>query len=385
MQVKRRDVAICAACGALSLLLIGGTATFVGTRGSFGADQTVVVGQLPQASAYFRQPTALPKLTTVDATKETFMTEENWAVISDWYETGEDYEAGVQINMFKSGDITAEGANAALYELANAFFNVYYGDTRVSPILPLALANVETPGRADNNITWSALFPSRYVPVEDMYTFDVTSVVSNPEYYKVFSADYSTRDRGPLQMSPTYGTGDPACTALMSPSEKEKLAKVDTSKYSSWVSGAASTPGDRFCISDICLRLTAAFKGQVSYMAKNNFVPTSDLHLVAMLAMSHQSSGVWYHSNHSKAVGCWKSGELAYEWSRLAASPQVIKILEEEATNSDACYITSNKATELLSKAGIGSYSNYATKSIVCTYPVKVLYSYIKLCMLYTQ
>jgi hypothetical protein len=92
----------------------------------------------------------------------------------------------------------------------------------------MALANVETPGRADNSITWSSLFPSKYADVSTMGTFDVTTVLSDPKIYAALSSEYSTKYRGALQMSTTYGTGNSAINRQMSGSEVSKLKTVDS-------------------------------------------------------------------------------------------------------------------------------------------------------------
>lgn len=275
-------------------------------------------------------------------------------------------------------------ANQALFDLADKNFFVYYGNSRVSPILPLAMANVETGGRANHNITWSALFPSKLVDIKYLYTMDVTTVVSSMEIYKPLSTEYSTRDRGALQMSPTYGTGDSYFNAKMSGNEKDKLANVDTSDYSTWTSGASSMSGDRFYIPDVCLRLSAAMTLAVVNMTKNNYQAQSDMQLIAQLAMFHQQSGVWYNSDHSKAVGAWKSGDLAYKYASELASVKYINTLRAYAINHpDKFYLDANEAVSIYNSVFDTPMQTYANKTIVCTYPIKVQYSYIKLCLMY--
>lgn len=275
-------------------------------------------------------------------------------------------------------------ANAALFDLADKYFQVYWNNQRLSPIVPLAVANVETPGRADNAKTWSALFPSRYVDIGYLYSMDVTTVVSDASIYKPLSKEYSTRDRGALQMSPTYGTGNDYFNSMMSGTEAEKLSHVDTSAYSSWASGASSKPGDRFYIPDVCLRLSAAYTDAISRMVANEYTPDSDYMLIAMCAMYHQQSGVWSNSNHSKAVGKWRSGEKALEYARSVSSVSMLEALRDYALeHPDKYCIDSDTAKSIYSKVTKNSMSDYATKTIVCTYPIKVEYAYIKLCIMY--
>ena len=275
-------------------------------------------------------------------------------------------------------------ANKALYNLADKYFICYYGSDRVSPILPLALANVETGGRADYSKTWSALFPSRIVPLDYLYTMDVTTVISDASYYNSLSKEYSTRDRGALQMSPTYGTGDSYFNGLMSGTEVSKLKNVDTSNYTTWCQGASSNSGDRFYIPDVCLRLSAAYTQAVSYIVNNGYQPKSDLQLIAQLAMHHQQSAVWCKSNHELSVGKWRSGKLAYEYSQLITSQDFVNVVSNYVkSNPNKFFIDADEANALFKSTG-KDMDTYATSSMVCTYPIKVIYAYIKLCTMYS-
>lgn len=366
-------------CGVIAVLAITST-TILGLK-TFKKTDNITVASLDVIEVNYSTPTSSKLLT-----KEEFSAMQSAGLLTN-FETYENYTTsavGAEMS-FKTSDITATGVNAEIYDLVSQNFNVWYGGMRVSPILPMAVSNVETPGRADHAVTWCSLFPSKIVPIDLLYDFDVTYVVSNNGWYTALSSEYSTRDRGCLQMSPTYGTNNEALNAQMSGTEKDKLATVDTSAYSTWVSGASSSPGDRFYLPDVCLRMTAAMQAQTVYMQKNNYVPATDMQLIAMLAASHQQSGIWYYSDHSKAIGCWRSGDLVYEWCQLISSEEMINALTDLARNSDSCFIDSNKATQLCSELGIDNFSKYSTKNIVCTYPIKVLYAYIKLCILYTE
>ena len=298
----------------------------------------------------------------------------------------EEYKAVTTDTTFEQVSTKATGANKLLYDIADSNFIVYYGSQRLSPVFPLALANVETPGRADHSLTWSALFPSKIVSVDMIETMDVTTVVSNPNYFKALSAEVSTRDRGALQMSPTYGTGIASINALMSGTEKDKLKAVNTSAYSGWAGGASNSPGDRFCVKDVCLRLSGSMQQGIGFMVKNGYTPKSDMQLVVMCAMHHHSSGVWYYKDRNKSVGQWKSVQKAYEWSEVVSSQEMISTLSTYAKeNPTVMFIDGNVAKNLYQKVSSVPMSNYANRELVCTYPIKALYAYIKLCMLYTS
>ena len=302
------------------------------------------------------------------------------------FETYEEYLVGSDASFSSESTVLSDdSANAMLYSYADKYFTVYYGEQRISPIFPMAVANVETPSRADFNVTWSALFPSAYVDVSEMGTFDVTGVVSDSTLFSVLGKDYSTRDRGALQMNPTYGTGNAYYNSMMSASEKTKLSNVDYSGYESWVSGASSASGDRFYLPDVCLRMSAAMETQVSNIAKNNYSPATDMQLLAMMAMGHQSGSVWAYKDHNKSIGKWRSGELAYKYAYSIGTSEFISAVSEYASTHEATYISSGTAKKIYESVYSEPFSTYASKDIVCTYPIKVLYAYIKLCILYTQ
>ena len=283
--------------------------------------------------------------------------------------------------------ITAKGANGKLYNYCDKYFQCYYGTKRISPIFPLALANVETPGRADNNITWSALYPSRYAKVEDMDKFDVTYVVKDPKVFAALTKEYSTRDRGALQMSPTYGAGNSSVNRLMSGNEKEKLSHVDTTGCSSWASGAASEPGDRFYLPDVCLRLQSAINYNIVNIAKKGYAPESDYQLLAMLAISHNSgSGVWSMNDKNRKIGNWYGAQACYDWCAMCGSQELVSAIEEYADTHTATYINQIVAWEIWNKVYPDvNYSAYTTSRINAAFPIEVIYAYIKLTKLYTK
>ena len=370
MNITRRDIGVIAICLVVFIAFIVFGCVLISNKEN--KDVELVFAPVEHLEVTFSQPYK----GTYSFSEETFSAGTGYNTSSNFTAS----KASVREVM-----ITASGANAELFNYSSSYFHVSYGYTSISPILPLAIANVETPGRADFDITWSALFPSKIVPVSEMNTFDVTSVVSNESYYNALSKEYSTRDRGCLQMSPTYGTSNKTLNQRMSGTEKDKLETVDTSNYSSWVKGASDLPGDRFYLPDVLLRMSAAMQVQCDNIAKNNYQPDNDFQLIAMLAMGHQSSGIWSFNNHSKSVGCWKSGDKALEWAKLVGSKEMVDVLTQYAEKSSATYIDTNTAKKLFSKISNVPTNTYATKDIVCYYPIKALYSYIKLCMLYTK
>lgn len=379
-KLNIKQITIIALCFIVMLSIIGGSTTLI-YRHITISNQPAVIQTLERVPVKYNTPVGSTQLT-----REEFAALQE-AGLMQQFETYENYTASGSLSSmeYMTAQVTADGVNRTIYDIADSNFNVWYGEMRVSPIVPMAISNVETPGRADHSITWSSLFPSKIVPIDYLETFDVTSVISNQTWYQALSSEYSTRDRGCLQMSPTYGTGNSTINAMMSGTEKDKLAQVDTSDYAWWVSGASDQPGDRFYLPDVCLRMTGAMQAQTQYMLTNDYVPKTDMQLVAMLIVSHHNSGVWCYKDHNKSVGAWRSGQKCYDWCEVITQQNVIDKLTELAMSSDQCFIDSNVANQICTELGINNYSEYSTKSIVCTYPIKALYAYIKLCILYTS
>ena len=275
------------------------------------------------------------------------------------------------------GMTNIEYPNVALYEIADQCYQVYYGDNRVSPLFPLALANVETPGRADHNITWSALFPSRYVDIDLLETFNVCNVALEPERYGALMKERSTRDRGALQMSPTYGTKSEQFNSLMSGTEVEKLKESSWSpNAASWVQGASTMPGDRFYVKDVLYRLASAGTSAVTDMAKHNITIDSDAEAIVMLAMYHHRSGVWAVDG----AGGWRPNGKSLEYvKRVTQQDQISRLVDYYNSNPTTFSISSTTAKKLINF----DYNEYTTSSLEAVYPIQVLYAYTVLINLY--
>lgn len=280
---------------------------------------------------------------------------------------------------------SVKNANKALFDLADKYYQVYWGDKRVSPLYPLALANVETCNRADHSVTWSSLYPSKILPVSLLYDADVTTVLgSGDKVYKALTTEWSTRDRGALQMSPTYGTGSDYFNKMMSGTERSKLKEAGYNLSDTWIKGSSTESGDRFHTPDVCLRLSAANTSAIESMISNKYVPESDLHLVVMLAMYHHRSGVWSNANHNKKCGEWLSSGLAFEYSKELTSVEFAEYLKDYISDNPDVYTLSQEEALKLYKDYFGKNPTKYTKStLVSSYPIKVLHSYIKMNMLY--
>ncbi len=377
-QYKKKCMIIVISCFIVMLLVLFSVSMVIVIKDSRSKDEPIVVVELDNS---FSMQSHVPTGSKI-MNEEEFYSAKGTMI----FETYDEYVSSVQ-SQFSSTTptITATGVNLDLFNYCDQYFKVYYGQTRVSPIFPMALANVETNGRADYDVAWTALFPTRIVPIEKLDTFNVTDVLADEATFSALSREYSTRDRGCLQMSPTYGTGNKYLNSLMSGTEKEKLSGVATS-HSSWVSGASSCPGDRFYLPDVLMRLQAAMEGNVLNFATKAYAPTTDNQLIAMLAVTHNSgSNVFAYGDHSRATGRWVSGDKAFQWCKRVSSMDMTLKLQEYAKSSSTMYITQSKALELYKSVYNDSYSDYCSNTTNAAYPIQVLYSYFKLIDLYTQ
>ena len=99
--------------------------------------------------------------------------------------------------------------------------NLFCNGIQLSPLLPLAEANLEG-GRVDRGQTFSAMASTSvytYPSVEELKEFDVTRVLDSRDTWLKMSSEYYTRDRGALQCNPNYGKNDPS----YGPSERSLL------------------------------------------------------------------------------------------------------------------------------------------------------------------
>lgn len=397
-EIRRRNIALCFSITALVTSLSGVIITSVSaTSKALSQSDTINVSEIlgdarydvgEPSGSYIMSEEEFEEFKAEDSEVVTFATYEDYvgSTSASFVESTAGFSQESIVTEYNP-NITATGANAKLYNYSDKYFQVYFGDKRISPIFPLAIANVETGGRANHDITWSSLFPSAIADISLIDTFDVTTVVSDDKLYKALSSDYSTRDRGALQMSPTYGAGSQATNKHMSGTEKSKLSKVNTSKYSAWCAGASDCAGDRFYIPDELLRMKVAMDYNVGQIVANGYAPVDINHLLAMLAVGHNSgSGVFAQHNSSNSVGNWVSAKKCYEWCEMCTGAEVISLMYEYYKQTNAITMSRDTATKLIAKCYPNiSSSTYCRSQANFYYPVCFMYTYIVLCDLYTK
>lgn len=310
----------------------------------------------------------------------------------------------------------SQECNAVLFQICRENFTVNINGVSVSSLLPMILANNESGIRADTSITFSALYPSKIITpnsAEDIYNANCLDVLSNKEVFSELAADWWTRDRGPVQMNPSYGIHNDAFYSQMGVSEQEVLkdfeipsnftayttkeGSIDASK---WVAEASGERGDRFNPRDICLRLSSEFNYALS-MASETYAVDSSILALAMCSIHHGAGSVWNSAFVDKEIGYWNSGSRAYELACALTSQAGYDLIKEcvekdidtarsKGANPDAG-LSTDKAYRIfldLQNADIVQGMSYYVGSgkyskDYLVYPIKSLYDYIQLSLLY--
>lgn len=325
---------------------------------------------------------------------------------------------------FKEGTISdlAIKVNSKLFDVCSKYYMCTYGDKQAPSLIPMAIANVETPNRADQRTSYSALLPTKYIDVETPDAVDTMScltVLENQDTFKSLASDHWTRDRGALQMNPNYGVGNTLYDSLMGPSEATILANVGSidrnmSMYSAyeprnkrtidvdtWLSNSSKQPGDRFNVRDSVLRLASASQDALdSYTSQ--YTIHNDMEVVALIAQHHGSSSIWDRSRAQKKSGNWRSGTVAHSYTLAVSSEEFQKKLKsiclenlQQARKSDrAIPMSMSRGTakklwnECAREEIVPDYSTFVVEGryfeVTYLYPIQVMYAYSMLGLVYS-
>lgn len=312
--------------------------------------------------------------------------------------------------------------NTKLFDMCNKYYLTTYYGQQVSPLVPMAISNIETPGRADHKVTYCSLFPSKYIAIDNadqMSNMSCLVVVESQELFSKLASDHWTRDRGELQMNPDYGTGYEAFNSLMGPSEAEILGNIkgtdiDLSKLAAyeprnerniggeeWVAGASTKPGDRFNIRDSLLRLAASSQSAIDQYV-SQYEIANDSEVMCLIAMAHNAGSVWNPSYRSSKVGNWRSGVIAERYCKELTSDAFIRKLKNycEARLSaareagvDVPMTLDRSDAKVLFEEGMseGIFDDYRTYvyegryyEVTYCYPIQALYNYMMLGLVYS-
>jgi hypothetical protein len=313
--------------------------------------------------------------------------------------------------------------NTKLFDMCNRYFLTTYAGQQLSPLVPMAISNIETPSRADNRITYCSLFPSKLIPIKSadaISNMSCLAVLETPELFSKLASDHWTRDRGALQMNPTYGTEYASFNSLMGPSEAEILSNIrnvgiDFSDYvayeprnnrniiaDDWLAEISSAPGDRFSVKDSVLRLAASAQGAVDQYSGQHVIE-NDMELMCLISMAHNAGSVWNPAYANQKIGNWRTGSVAYSYCKSLTSPEFTQLLKtycvnklEDARNRGAVPpMTLDRAYakelfEAARKDGIvNDYRTYVYDTaryyeVTYCYPIQALYAYTMLGLVYS-
>lgn len=320
----------------------------------------------------------------------------------------------VSINSHYS--VFSQECNAVLYKICRENFSVSIGNVEVSPLMPMVIANNESGIRADTSLTFSALYPSKILQpksTDDIINASCLDVLRDEKTFSKLAADWWTRDRGPVQMNPSYGIRDDLFYSAMGKSEKELLKDFDNSLSASayttkegsidvsyWIEQASGERGDRFNPKDICLRLSSEYNYALKLASQTYTIDTSLLAL-AMCSIHHGAGSVWSPEYTDTKVGYWVSGGKAYELACALTSQAAYDIIHSRVVSD----ITKARATGQNPNAGLSTeaaydiYMDIQKAGIIknmsyyvnngdyskdyIVYPIKALYGYMQLSLLY--
>ena len=287
--------------------------------------------------------------------------------------------------------------NQHLLSLCYAYFNVTMSGCKMSPLFPMAVANVETGGRADPNKTFSSLIPSKYVKCDtpaDIDNYSVLSLFESEYAYDALTQEWSTNERGSLQENYGYGV-----KGLNLPSESSIIHQAyPDGNYPEWVEdwwlrGVSTEAGDRFSIEGSVSRLQVSCNQTAGWVDQQYFVD-NELQAVAILAIAHGASSAFNPVVRERTVGNWRSGQRAFDYATALSQPEAYGIIRDYAISTyPNRTISRTTAKQLLAEMrnrglidDIGTYVHLdgTLAEVSYTYPVCLLYAYTQLGFFYS-
>ena len=315
--------------------------------------------------------------------------------------------------------------NLYLYGLATTYCgNMYVGDIKLSPMLPLAEANLEG-GRVDTSVTFSAIASSSifsFDSVEELESLNVTDCLKDAATWRAMSSEYYTRDRGALQCNPNYGADKPE----YGPSERELLdayvAEHGMPNYGTnhdsignvftvedWIEYSRTKSGDRFNPESI-IRIFADEKRNVEIpgILRNFPDVENEWQVYCIMAYNHWCGSGYMTMDRSIAYAGWQTVAKSDEYIKDITTPEAIEVLYSQCVqdiqraraagrNPVRCLDSySGRALfDRLHEAGIVKdyYYYFRDKTnaggtwnqgrTACTYPLGLMYGIMQMNLLY--
>lgn len=301
--------------------------------------------------------------------------------------------------------------------------NLFCNGIQLSPLLPLAEANLEG-GRVDRSQTFSAMASTSvytYSSVEELKEFDVTRVLDSRDTWLKMSSEYYTRDRGALQCNPNYGGNDPS----YGPSERSLLdayvaehgmpdygtntdSRGNTFTVADWIEYSRTKFGDRFNVESM-VRMFADEKASVEIpgIERNFSNIQNEYHVYAIMAYNHWIGSGFMTMDEDIAYAGFKTIGRAYEYCEAISSPRAIEIIYSQclqdiqsARNSGGypprCLDTKGgyRVFNLLVDEGVCKDWDYYFRhkrtngwdqgDTACTYALGVIYGVMQMNLLYS-
>lgn len=336
-------------------------------------------------------------------------------------------EESVELPTYKINPVYSELSqelNTYLYRVCQQYAgNLYCAGIQLSPLLPLAEANLEG-GRVDTSETFSAMASTSvydFSSVEELKNFDVTRVLDSKETWLKMSTEYYTRDRGALQCNPNYGANDPA----YGPSEKTLLdayvaehgvpdygtnkdSRGNVFTVADWIAYARTKYGDRFNVESM-LQIFVDEKTNVEIpgIEKNFTNIQNEYHVYALMAYNHWIGSGFMTMNEDSAYAGFKTIGRAYEYCEDISSPEAIEIIyakciqdiqaaRKKGKNPPRCLdkTTGRAVFESLADAGVCQEWDYYFRHLksngwdqgdtACSYAIGLIYGVMQMNLLYS-
>lgn len=314
--------------------------------------------------------------------------------------------------------------NTYIYDVCQQYAgNLFCNGVQLSPLLPLATANMES-GLVNRGQTFSSIASTgvyTFESVEELQAFNVTRVLDSEDTWLRMTSDYWTRDRGPLQCLPGYGADDPA----YGPSEKTLLdayvqehglppyrANRDTMgntfTVQDWIAYARTKFGDRYNVASV-IQIFMDEKARTEIpLIERHFPDTkNEYHIYAVMAYNHWIGTGFMTMDQDAPYAGFRTIGRAYEYCEAISSERAIEIIyaqclqDIQAARERGVYPPANldrtagtRLFQLLVQEGVcqewGYYfrhlktNGWDQGSVACTYALGVIYGVMQMNLLYS-
>lgn len=234
--------------------------------------------------------------------------------------------------------------NSYLYDVCQRYAgNMYCSGYHLSPLFPLAEANLET-NYQDSSKTFSSIAPTGiydFRSAQELRDFNVTRILDSERTWSRMARDWWTRDRGPLQCYTDFGED----SASYGPSEKELLTAYvkkngmpiygsitdsvgTTYDVAEWISSSRNKHGDRYNVESLIKMFVGDKTNKDIPSIERNFANIqNEFHVYAIMAYNHWIGMGFTTMNESTSYSGFQTIGRAYEYCEDISSPTAIEII----------------------------------------------------------